>query len=539
MHSATLRLVAVACCLLVAGPALAQVDVTFQVDMNAAIDNCALTAESQVGVPGSFNDWNTTATLLTDTNGDGIYTGTVSMEPGEIFYKFWGTDPVGWENNVSDTQENRNATITESTTLPVATFNKQFADLCAGPTHEIVFEVDMSIQELIGAFDPATDRVFVAGEFQGWVGDGANYELFPDPFDPAIYQAVIPAALDTPSENPYKFTVKDGPSGDVSWESGDNRLFFVTGDETDSDGNGLPEVFVQRRFFEDVSPDDILEEPATLRLEVDLRPAFYFLEDNNRLPNDTQTGEPVTQLTGVWINGPIAASSVEDTATDWATWGPDGLALITTRQLFDDGSNGDVTAGDSLYTRTYTYNAGTPRLRLGKFGASGYDNEAGFGADQHFRLQPGNQVITAIFGCIQRADGTFTSTNGPGNFPNAYGPYLLLDNDATPPTCAVVRSGGTSVEPTGSASEALTLGGNYPNPFAISTTFEYGIAEAGMVRLEVFDLMGRRVATLVDDVQAAATYRVVFDASDLASGTYVVRLSSGANAQTQRISVVR
>jgi hypothetical protein len=541
MKTATLRASLMAALLLVgATGAFAQSDVTFQVDMAAAITNCALVpGEGQVSVVGSFNDWTTGVDFLTDDNSDGIYVGTVSIDDGDIVYKFYGTEPVGWEND-----PNREATIEGDVTLDVVAFNKDFPDLCSGPNYEVIFTVDMSVQILIGAFDPEVDQIFAAGEFQGWNATNPQTELFQNPFDPDFWTAVIPVALDAPSSNPYKYTKFVAATEEVAWEGGDNRFFEATGDETDSDGNGLLEIFVPVRYFDDVTPDAILTETATIRFEVDLRPAYYFLEDNDFLPADTQTGEPVTEINGLFVNGPVAGSSVEDTATDWATWGPEALGQIVTRQFFDDGTNGDLVPGDSIYTRIYTYATGTPKLRIGKFGVDGYDNEAGFGNDHHFRLTEGETVIEVQYGCILRSDGTYNDQAGPSvgdqDFTLAWDPYLVVDNEATPPTCVVVRSGGqTGVEPTGAQPQGFTLQANYPNPVVTQTTFEYSIPTASQVSLEVFDMMGRRVAVLVDDVQSANTYRVRFDTGELASGTYIYRLVAGEQVLTQRMTVIR
>ena len=76
---------------------------------------------------------------------------------------------------------------------------------------------------------------------------------------------------------------------------------------------------------------------------------------------------------------------------------------------------------------------------------------------------------------------------------------------------------------------------NYPNPFNPATTIGYALPEAAQVRLEVFDLLGRSVASLVDRFQEAGSYEAVFEAADLPSGTYLYRLQAGALRHTGRM----
>ncbi|MBC8042386.1 MAG: T9SS type A sorting domain-containing protein [Rhizobacter sp.] len=83
------------------------------------------------------------------------------------------------------------------------------------------------------------------------------------------------------------------------------------------------------------------------------------------------------------------------------------------------------------------------------------------------------------------------------------------------------------------------LSQNYPNPFNPSTTISYSIALASSVRLVVYDVLGREVATLISAKQAAGNYRVNFNASNLSSGVYFYRLQSGANVQTRKMLLVK
>ena len=86
---------------------------------------------------------------------------------------------------------------------------------------------------------------------------------------------------------------------------------------------------------------------------------------------------------------------------------------------------------------------------------------------------------------------------------------------------------------------AYTLAQNYPNPFNPSTTISYTIQKPDHVRLHVYDLLGREVATLVDELQYTGTHQVVFDATGLPSGLYVYRLESGNFTDSKRLVVVK
>ncbi|HBZ37957.1 MAG TPA: T9SS C-terminal target domain-containing protein, partial [Balneola sp.] len=81
---------------------------------------------------------------------------------------------------------------------------------------------------------------------------------------------------------------------------------------------------------------------------------------------------------------------------------------------------------------------------------------------------------------------------------------------------------------------------NYPNPFNPSTVITYAVPQNGTVRLEVFDLIGRKVATLVDNERkAAGWYQITFDASNLASGIYFYRIVAGKHVDSKRMTLIK
>jgi hypothetical protein len=108
---------------------------------------------------------------------------------------------------------------------------------------------------------------------------------------------------------------------------------------------------------------------------------------------------------------------------------------------------------------------------------------------------------------------------------------IVLANTAEPPTA-------TSTE-TSELPSAIALDQNYPNPFNPSTTISFSLSKAGMIDLGVYDLTGRRVATLADGMRAPGTYEVTFEAGNLPSGLYIYRLQSGERSLARTLTLLK
>lgn len=85
----------------------------------------------------------------------------------------------------------------------------------------------------------------------------------------------------------------------------------------------------------------------------------------------------------------------------------------------------------------------------------------------------------------------------------------------------------------------LVLHAAYPNPFNPAASIRYSLPEAGTVRLAVYDMLGRRVAELVNGPLEAGSHTADFDGSRLASGVYVYRLQSGGQVLTGKMMLVK
>ncbi|MBN2012973.1 T9SS type A sorting domain-containing protein [candidate division KSB1 bacterium] len=84
-----------------------------------------------------------------------------------------------------------------------------------------------------------------------------------------------------------------------------------------------------------------------------------------------------------------------------------------------------------------------------------------------------------------------------------------------------------------------SLGQNYPNPFNPQTTIPFSIRKPGRTIITVYDILGQKVATLLDEYLAAGTYQNNFDASSLTSGIYFVELASGMFMALKKMVVMQ
>ncbi len=112
----------------------------------------------------------------------------------------------------------------------------------------------------------------------------------------------------------------------------------------------------------------------------------------------------------------------------------------------------------------------------------------------------------------------------------------IQDNAAA----AMARYGGpTAVDEDPVRPADFFLSQNYPNPFNARTAIEFSIPAAGDVRLEAFDLLGRRVAVLVDKELESGFHSVNWDCSDLSTGIYFYRLTVGDKESVRKMTLIK
>lgn len=147
-------------------------------------------------------------------------------------------------------------------------------------------------------------------------------------------------------------------------------------------------------------------------------------------------------------------------------------------------------------------------------------------------INPGDtQNISLKFSTVGVAAGNYETTlklqtNDPNNSIKEI-PISLKVNTAV------------SNEELSSSPKQITLNQNYPNPFNPETVISYSIKEATNVRLEVFNIQGQHVATLVNSKMSAGNYKARFYAEGLASGIYLYRLSTPSQTLTRQMVLIK
>ncbi len=85
----------------------------------------------------------------------------------------------------------------------------------------------------------------------------------------------------------------------------------------------------------------------------------------------------------------------------------------------------------------------------------------------------------------------------------------------------------------------ISLSQNYPNPFNARTTFEFSLGAAGMIKLTIYDILGKEIFTVIDGFMDAGNHSINFDAGRLSSGIYFYRLQAGDEIETRRMVLLK
>ena len=261
---------------------------------------------------------------------------------------------------------------------------------------------------------------------------------------------------------------------------------------------------------------DPIGQAMTVTYTVDVRPAYYqilsgdALDDIQGTINITDASEIFTR--GISMNGPATGG--------WVTWGAtlDGTAA---NKMHDDGTHGDAVAGDSIYTVQFDYEATQTIGQEFKFGIGGGDNESGYGLNHIENIDVTSGTVTSYWGSIN---------------PNKYDAWNF---DTNMPTLSIDEI-HTSLTP-----RHFALSENYPNPFNPVTSFSFALPHGTEVSVNIYNVVGKKVATLYNGYAKPGNYKVTWNGKDtkgmnLPSGLYIYELNAGVHfKQTKKMTLIK
>lgn len=158
--------------------------------------------------------------------------------------------------------------------------------------------------------------------------------------------------------------------------------------------------------------------------------------------------------------------------------------------------------------------------------------------DKGFNSQSSGSFLDHITFTSELMEEYFTGTERVENT-SYISSYLSTTSDHFPVWTRFFIGEAISNEEETSLPQIVSLDQNYPNPFNPSTVINYTLSANSYVSLEVFDLMGRKVSTLVNGRQAAGAQQVTFDASQLSSGVYIYRLNAAGKQLSKKMLLIK
>lgn len=477
--------------LLVAGMGFAQNEVTFNVNMSVqAIMGNFNPATDTVVVRGGTAplEWSGYANLLTDTEGDSIYSVTLDFgdSTGTVEYKYV-MKPAGGDD-VWESVDNRTFDLTGS---PQTLDTVYFSDQAGVPVEgTVIWQVDMRVQEAVGNFIPGTDHITLRGE-PAPLDWAENPDLDMEPWD-TMYTKSVTFNMPRHSSINYKYNLvlaadwDDGEPYDGTWEAGDNRVV-----DYDPDESGYQ--VIPLRYFNDVGPEDIIMQDVTAMFRVDLRPVFYAIADHGYWYAEGAL-DTVYSVDSMYIAGSVPP----------LVWVWDQPTYPEDLMMFDDGAYPDETAGDTIYTADILFPMGTQKIIEHKYGVNGLDNEAGFAQ---------NHLVTisdtgSVYWVPVEEFGTIVGVEEEG-----------------PPRVSLLHQ-------------------NYPNPFRSRTAIVYELPRSGHVTLNIHNILGQKVATIINGNSEAGVRTAYWDGRDsggriLSNGIYFARLEFKGITCTKKLTLMR
>ncbi len=307
------------------------------------------------------------------------------------------------------------------------------------------------------------------------------------------------------------------PRGDGRLNVGsDSDLITGAGmDITDIDSNGHPEIFIM-----------YIDENASSS-----NPFKYYVVNDFYSP---KTGEARTynESPGTFvIDGPYSTGAI-----GWDTKGAD----IAVGDIDNDGSLEMVFLGIEENTNEH-------RIIIKNLNSDG-TIESTWRPHNDFELNSNTALSAGLDLADVDNDGdldfvflsiTESASNNPFRIKVGVNGLISDGNNPFAAPASKINPGNNEEVTVTETPISYNLDQNYPNPFNPSTTISYSIKNSEQVTLEVFDIQGRKVATLVNERQNAGEYTFNFDASSLSSGIYLYRLTTNSFTQTRKLTLIK
>lgn len=171
------------------------------------------------------------------------------------------------------------------------------------------------------------------------------------------------------------------------------------------------------------------------------------------------------------------------------------------------------------------------------------------GSEPDCRYDPASRVVTcepiSVFE-VNRPDTVRVEVEAvrEGTFPNIataeeMEEEFVLDADADTVEVTITEADPTPTEPDADLPDAFVLYDNYPNPFNPETEIRFDVPHRARLRLEVVDVLGRVVTTLVDQEMPPGRHHAVFEARGLPSGVYFYRITAGVFRETRSMILLK
>lgn len=195
-------------------------------------------------------------------------------------------------------------------------------------------------------------------------------------------------------------------------------------------------------------------------------------------------------------------------------------------------------------TEAANWHPTTGRLWAGA-GTAGYAEPGLFGNYQlsshaYYEIDVATKTLTdSLFWVVEGADPAAERQRGIAFSPDGQSAYLVAFGGAGYSLIQKAVKGATDVEKLEGTPSTYELAQNYPNPFNPSTTINFSIPEAGMVSIKIYDILGKEVASLINEQKESGIYTVTFDASNLPTGTYIYKISSGNFTSSRKMLLLK